>query len=81
MITVEGFVIVGPISPWDEKHRGAIISDTAPLTFAKTEAMAWRRFLTISPTSSEHPGDFSRKVQFFHDRGYRVRKAKVLIDA
>ena len=76
-ITVEGFVIVQPLSPWDEKHRDEIWSYLSPSTFGRTEAEAWRRHV-------QHPhgdaGEFSQKVQHWHDRGYRVRRARMDIE-
>ena len=72
VIRIEGFVIVPPLAAWDEKHRDEIWSYLSPGSFGRTEAEAWRRHI-------QHPhgdaGEFASKVQFWHDRGYRVKSA------
>lgn len=78
-ITVEGYVIVGPISPWDEKYREQIIGDTAFQSFGKTPYETWMRFLGGWKPDFDR-GDMSRRVQFYFDRGYRLKKAKMEIE-
>ena len=79
MIKVEGYVIVGPISPWDEKYRDQIIADTSFQSFGKTPYEAWMRHLGGWRSEFDR-GDMSRRVQFYFDRGYRLKKAKMEID-
>ncbi|WP_294930559.1 hypothetical protein [uncultured Paracoccus sp.] len=76
-ITVEGFVIVPPLSPWDEKHRDEIWGYIPPNTFGRTEAEAWRR---NAGAASRDPGEFAILVQRWHDRGYRVKRATMVIE-
>lgn len=77
--TLVGYVIVPPISPWDEKHRDAIELDHAKRTFGQTPEEAWgihcRRGMDAIDAQ-----EFSRRVQHWHDRGYRVRDAKLTIE-
>lgn len=75
---LEGYVIVPPISPWE--HRVDIWLDMGYRSFGKTPAEAWRRH--IGPYSIEDVNDrslFGRKVQFWFDRGYRVKQARLEI--
>jgi hypothetical protein len=74
MAKMEGFVIVPPISPWDEEHRVEIELDNAKRTFGATPAEAWRRHIGTNHVSAG-AGEFARRVQHWHDRGYRVRSA------
>lgn len=78
MITVDGYVIVGPISPWYEKDREKIIGDTAFQSFGKTPYEAWMRHLGGWRPEFDR-GDMSRRVQFYFDRGYRLKKATMEI--
>ena len=75
-IVVDGFVIVPPLSPWDEKHRDEIWSYFPPSTFGRTEAEAWRRHANFPHGDA---GEFSRRVQHWHDNGYRVKRARMEI--
>lgn len=76
-ITVEGFVIVPPLSPWDEMHRNEIWGHMGPPGFGRTEAEAWRRHMG---PRHDPPGEFARKVQHWHDNGYRVKRATMEIE-
>ena len=76
LIEIEGFVIVPPLSKWDEHHSDEIISSMTHRSFGRTTAEAWKRL--IHPTQYEHQ-DFSIIVQRWHDRGYRPVKAKLEI--
>lgn len=73
---LEGYVIVPPVNRWDEKNRDKIWDDMGYPTFGKTPAEAWRRF--IHPTQIETHG-FGTIVQRWHDRGYRIKKARLEI--
>ncbi|MDF3606358.1 hypothetical protein PE067_09520 [Paracoccus sp. DMF-8] len=75
-ITVEGFVIVPPLSPWDEKHRDEIWSHMGPPMFGTSEAEAWRRHHFKGGDAQA----FSQHVQYWFGRGYRVKKARIEID-
>ena len=77
MIEIEGFVIIPPLSKWDEKHKDEIIGSMCYFSFGKTPAEAWRRY--IHPSQYENDSDLSIKIQRWHDMGYRVKKAKMEI--
>lgn len=79
MAELRGFVIVPPISPWDEKHRDEIELDNAMRTFGRTPAEAWRIHVRAGLDGIDN-GEFSRRVQHWHDRGYRVREATLILD-
>jgi hypothetical protein len=70
-----GFAVVPPVSPWDEQHRGEIEVDLARRTIGATAAEAWRAHCRMAGETFD-PLEFSRRVQFWHDRGYRVRKIR-----
>ncbi|MEN5278885.1 hypothetical protein ABE527_18310 [Brucella sp. TWI432] len=74
-LTIDGFVILPPLSPWD-KHKGDLIyRDQAPGTFGETPELAWRKFIG-------HKGnmlDVSTKIQRYHDRGWRLSPARITI--
>ena len=78
MIRIDGYVIVGPVSPWYEKDREKIIGDTAFQSFGKTPYEAWMRHLGGWRPEFDR-GDMSRRVQFYFDRGYRLKKATMEI--
>jgi hypothetical protein len=73
----EGFGIVPPISPWDEKHREIIEMDMARRTVGATEAEAWRIWVVRPGSGILTPGEVSRRIQFWHDRGYRVKPIRI----
>jgi hypothetical protein len=73
---LDGYVIVPPLSPWDEKNKDKIIPDMSCHTFGKTATEAWSRQSHTSPMDI----DFSTKVQTWHDKGYRLKKAKLTIE-
>ncbi len=72
---LEGYVIVMPLSPWDEKNKDKIIPHMSYSTFALTPAQAW----AIQTQRSIRDIDFSIMVQRYHDKGYRVKKATLEI--
>jgi len=74
-IVVKGFVIVPPLSPWDEKHRDKIWAYMGPSSFARSEAEAWRRW----HFKGGSPQEFSQHVQYWFKRGYRVKAATMEI--
>jgi len=78
MIEIEGFVIVPPLSKWDEKHKDEIIGLLAYSSFGKTPTEAWRRH--IHPSQYQDDADLSIKIQRWHDMGYRVKTAKLVIN-
>lgn len=63
---VKGFVIVGP-------NEGMHVRSY--YTFGVKAGEAWLRF--CGPTSDDK--DISRKIQAWHDRGYRLREATLTI--
>lgn len=79
--TLEGWVIVPPLSPWDVQHKDKIWPEMSYSSFGKTAAEAWRRHVrtSIDDSSLNETGEFSRRVQFWHDRGYRAKTAKLEI--
>ncbi len=79
MIKIDGYVIVGPISPWDEKYRDQIIADTAFQSFAKSPYEAWMRHLGGYRADIDKM-EQSRRIRFYFDRGYRLKKAKMEIE-
>lgn len=76
MIQIDGYVIVPPLSPWDEKHRDLIWADMGKGTFGTTPVEAWRRFIGTSNISHM---DVTEKINYFHGRGYRLKKASMTI--
>jgi len=67
----EGYAIVPPISPWYEPHRAQIEVDNAHRTIGRTPGEAWRRHCRMDTLDT---GELSRRIQHWHDRGYRVRR-------
>lgn len=63
---MEAFIIVPPINPWD-KPADQIMLEMGMSTMSRTAGEAWRKHTS---------GDLS-KVQFWHDRGYRLRRVRV----
>ena len=76
---LEGFVIVPPISPWDEKHRAAIELEHAKQTLGTTAVEAWARHCRRGLDSLDSR-EFSHRVQYYFERGYRLRKAVLLLE-
>lgn len=73
---LEGYVIVPPLSPWDQHHKEEIWLSMSYGSFGRTPVEAWKR----SIHSSQHNVlDFSVIVQRWFDRGYRVKKATIEI--
>lgn len=78
MLELDGFVIIPPISKRDEDHKEEIIVSLSYQSFGRTPTEAWKRY--IHPSHYDNQGDFSVKVQRCHDRGYRVKPARLIID-
>lgn len=76
--TMKGYAIIGPVSPWDEKYRDSIELFNAKLTFAETAGEAWRLQTRTSQTPID-PQEQSRRVQHWHNCGYRLVKAELTI--
>lgn len=72
---LDGYVIVPPLSPWDEKHRDLIITQMSYQTFGMNAAEAWLRFTGYAHNDINRP----IKIQRWHDKGYRVKRAKLEI--
>lgn len=77
MAVKHGFVIVPPLSPWDEKNKSLIWADMAYPTFSPNEAGAWNRFIGPAKAACD---DREMVIQRFHDRGYRLKVAKLEIE-
>ena len=73
---LDGYVIVPPLSPWDEKNAQFIIPEMSYGSLGKTATEAWMKHCNVSVEDI----NFSTKVQKWHDRGYRLKKAKLTID-
>jgi hypothetical protein len=73
---LDGYVIVPPLSPWDEKNKDMIIPDMSYRSFDKTAPKAWSNHTGIAITDIE----FSKRIQAWYDHGYRVKKAKLTIE-
>ena len=71
IMKIDGYVIVPPVSPWDEKHKESIWLNFSYSNFGLNPAEAWRNFLDRAISDP----DVSKAIQEFHDRGYRVKKA------
>jgi hypothetical protein len=75
-LELNGYVIVPPLSKWDEKFSSQIIPEMSCHTFGKTATEAWSLQSKTLPTDIE----FLTKVQAWHDKGYRLKKAKLTIE-
>lgn len=75
-LTLDGFVIVQPLSPWDEKHKAEIVPAMSHASFARTEVEAWSRFLGPDKAARD---DRATIIQRWHDKGYRVKPARMEI--
>lgn len=59
-------MIVPPINPWESRQAETIYFDLALMTIAKTADKAWRK----------QTRDDMSKVQYWHDRGYRLKRVR-----
>jgi len=73
--TLDGYVIVPPLSKWEVQHADKIIPEMSYNTFDNTTAGAWEKH--TNTFRNDH--DFSKRVQAWHDRGYRLKKATLTI--
>lgn len=71
---LNGYVIVPPLSPWNEKHKEQIWLGNYS-SFETSAVKAWRRYTGNRYNKS----DLSIIIQRYHDRGYRVKKATLEI--
>jgi hypothetical protein len=71
---IDGFVIVPPLNPWDKNNKD-IVPHMSYDTFGLTATEAWARHAQAQPSED----DFSRRVQAWHDKGYRLREATLTI--
>jgi len=71
--SIEGYVIIPPVNPWDDK--GLVIPQMSYTSFALTPPSAWDKHMHTRPDDK----DWSIKVQRWHDKGYRLKKAKLTI--
>lgn len=78
--TLEGWVIVPPLSPWDVKHKDKIWPHSSYGTFGQTSAEAWRRHIgRPDDPQLREAGEVSRRIQLWHDGGYRAKRARLEI--
>lgn len=75
---MDGYVIVPPVSPWDEPHRDEIELFDAYSMIGQTPTEAWRRHIQTNGIQLDD-GEFATRVQHWHDRGYRLVKVTVVI--
>lgn len=78
--TMKGFAIVGPVRTWDKKHGDEIRLDNAKQTFGETMFEAWSKQIREDGAGFD-PMERSRRVQHWHDRGYRLVRATLTIEA
>lgn len=76
--TLKGFAIIGPVSPWDKKHKDSIQLYSAKDTFSVTAGEAWLKQCRLSGKYID-PQEHSRRVQHWHNCGYRLVKAELTI--
>lgn len=74
-ITVEGFVILQPLSPWEERNAVEIWGCLGPSTFGSTAGEAWAR---LFPRSGDQGEDAARRQRAM-DKGYRLARATMTI--
>ncbi len=74
-LTIDGFVILSPLAPWDQKKGDLIHKQQAPGTFGETPELAWRKFIGQKGNLL----DVSTKIQRYHDRGWRLNPARITI--
>ena len=68
----EGYVIIPPTNPWDDKSK--VIPDMAYRTFSQSPVEAWLRHMGTTEWDA-------LKVNRWIDFGYRLKKATLIIDA
>lgn len=71
------YAILPPLSPLDKPHRASIYADTAPSTMARTPREAWLRQIRYADLTDKSPGEIARRIQHWHDRGYRLAEFEV----
>lgn len=74
-LTIDGFVILPPLNPWDRRNSDLIYRNQAPGTFGETPESAWRRFIGAKTPLL----DVSTKIQRLHDRGWRLAPARLTV--
>ncbi|MRN43425.1 MULTISPECIES: hypothetical protein [unclassified Brucella] len=74
-LTIDGFVILPPLDPWDRQNSDIIYRNQAPGTFGETPEAAWRRFIGARTPLL----DVAMKIQRFQDRGWRLCPARFTI--
>lgn len=73
---LERYAIVPPISPWEEPYREEIEMDLACRTIGSSSGEAWRIHCQRGQGTLE-PGELSRRIQYWFDLGYRVKKIRL----
>ncbi|MBJ6722459.1 hypothetical protein I2750_19860 [Bacillus sp. PR5] len=74
-LTIDGYVILPPLNPWDRRNSDLIYRDRAPGTFGETPMEAWRRCVGAKTPLL----DVSTKIQRLHDRGWRLTAARITV--
>jgi len=69
------YYIKPPISPWDKKYEDEILLDNAKQTLSDTPAGSWAKCARCSIKDE----DYSKRVQHWFDRGYRLGECKLSI--
>jgi hypothetical protein len=72
---MDGYVVVPPLNPWDEKHKEQIWLGLSYSTFSATAHGAWQKHGRIEYGDP----DRSKKIQHWHNIGYRIKKATLEI--
>jgi len=79
MATLEGWAVVPPISPWDEKHRDSIQLNHVYSRIGQTQQEAWRRQCQTNNVYLD-AGELATRIQRWHDMGYRLVRVTVTIE-
>lgn len=74
-LTINGYVILPPLTQWDAPKKELIYRQQAPNTFAETPELAWRQIIR----SKSNLLDLPAKIQRLHDRGWRLASARIII--
>ena len=74
-ISVNGYVVIQPLSPWDKPHRAEIIGHMSRGSFGLTPVEAWLCWTG----ATQHDMDQTMRVQRLVERGYYLAEATLTI--
>lgn len=75
---LDGWVIVPPLSPWSVKDKDKIWPEMSYSSFSPTKLDAWRKHCQTNGIRLDG-GELSIRIQRWHDRGYRLKRARLEI--